>query len=302
MSTIARPHVTVIVPTYNRPEELRRCLAALAGQNLSLATFDVIVADDGGAVSPARVVEEAQGGLDVALLTLSHGGPAHARNRAAERARGAYFAFTDDDCRPEPGWLNALVATLERARDALVGGRVTNALTDNRFSRASQTVTDLVYAHYNANAEDARFFASNNLAIAADAFREIGGFDEKFVVLACEDREFCDRWRSQGRRLVYAEDAVIGHAHALNLRSYLRQHFTYGRGAVHFHRIRSERGSGSMRNEMSFHADFRNWLVRPFRGRPLSEGLDVAALLLLWQTANTAGFFYESIVRSGYRR
>jgi GT2 family glycosyltransferase len=296
------PHVTVIVPTYNRPDELRRCLAALAEQDFARDRFDVIVADDGGAVSPAQVVAEAQSLLDITLLNLTHGGPARVRNRAAERARGEYLAFTDDDCRPEPGWLRALVATIERVPGALVGGRVTNALTDNRFSRASQTVTDLVYAHYNADADDARFFASNNLAIAADEFRKSGGFDERFIVLACEDREFCDRWRSQGKRMVYAENAVIRHAHALNLRTYMRQHFTYGRGALHFHRIRSERGSGRMRNEMSFHADIRNWLVRPFRGRPLVEGINVAALLLLWQTANTAGFFYESIVRSGYRR
>ncbi len=302
MSTIAVPHVTVIIPTYNRPDELRHCLAALADQDLSRDHFDVIVADDGGAVSPARVVDEARSRLDVTLLPVTHGGPAHARNRAVDSARGVYLAFTDDDCRPERGWLQALVSTLERAPDTLVGGRVTNALTDNPFSRASQAVTDLVYAHYNADTEHARFFASNNLAIAADAFRRIGGFDERFIVLACEDRELCDRWRSGGGRMIYAKDAVIRHAHALSLRTYVRQHFTYGRGAVHFHRIRSERGSGMMRDEMSFHSDFRNWLARPFSGRPLAEGLGVAALLLLWQAANTAGFLYESIVRSGYRR
>lgn len=302
MSRFVEPHATVVVPTYNRPDELGRCLTALAAQDYPLDRFEVIVADDGGAVSPVSVVESFRDRLDVRLLRVTHGGPAHARNRAVEQARGALLAFTDDDCRPHPDWLRRLVAVLDGAPAALVGGRVANALAENPFSSASQTVTDLVYAHYNARPEDARFFASNNMAIATAEFRRIGGFDERFVVLACEDRELCDRWLAAGGRMLYAPDAVVRHAHALDLRSYVRQHFTYGRGAVHFHRIRAERGSGTMRDEMSFHGDLRNWIVRPFRGRTLRSGLVVAALLITWQGANALGFLYESVVRTGYRK
>jgi GT2 family glycosyltransferase len=302
VSPSVEPHVTVVVPTYNRPDELSRCLAALAAQDYPRDRFEVLVADDGGALSPASVVEGFGDVLDLRLLRLTHGGPAHARNRAVEQARGALLAFTDDDCRPHPDWLRRLVAALDREPAALVGGRVANALVDNPFSSASQTVTDVVYAHYNARPEDARFFASNNLAIATVEYRRIGGFDERFVVLACEDRELCDRWLASGGRMLYAPDAVVSHAHALDLRSFVRQHFTYGRGAVHFHRIRAERGSGTMRDEMSFHADLRNWLVRPFRGRTVRSGLVVAGLLVLWQGANALGFVYESVARTGYKR
>jgi GT2 family glycosyltransferase len=297
-----RPFVSVIVPTYNRADELRRCLDSLVAQDYPRDRFEVIVADDGSARSPAVVVDAYRGKLDVDMLAVAHGGPARARNRAAEQSRGAYLAFTDDDCRPHADWLSAIARALTRSPEALVGGRVQNALPDNVYSSASQTVTDVVYAHYNAEPEAARFFASNNMAVAKAKFLAIGGFDENFQILACEDRELCDRWRSAGGRMLYAPEAVVGHAHALDLRHFLRQHFTYGRGAVHYHRIRAERQSGKMRDEMSFHADVRNWLVAPFRGRAFKSGLVVASLLLCWQAANTAGFLYETLAQTGYRR
>ena len=161
---------------------------------------------------------------------------------------------------------------------------------------------DIVYAHYNARPERARFVASNNLAVPAEGFAAVGGFDESFVVVASEDRDLCDRWTHEGRPLVYAADAVVGHAHAMGLPGFLRQHFTYGRGAVHFHRLRGGRASGRLRDEMGFHADVRNWLGRSLRLRPRRDAVTMTALVLAWQAANAAGFAYESLVRTGYDR
>lgn len=292
---------TVIVPTYNRPDPLRHCLLALAAQDYPRDRFEVLVVDDGSELSPRAVVDELRSRLPVELLSETHGGPARARNQAARRARGRFLAFTDDDCRPEPSWLARMAAALERAPDRLVGGRIVNALPDNPFSSASQMIADIVYAHYNEDPENARFFSSNNFAIAADVFRSLGGFDEGFTVLACEDRELCDRWRAKGGRMLYERDAVVAHAHPLGLLSFVRQHFTYGRGAVHFHRIRAQRASGTMRNEMSFHLNVGNWLVQPFRSRTAAAATRMAALMLLWQGANLSGFVYEKIVATGYR-
>ena len=292
---------SVIVPTYNRPDSLRECLRALTSQDYPRDRFEVIVVDDGGESSPAPVVDALRSQLPVRLITQSHGGPARARNFAARAARGKFLAFTDDDCRPHPSWLARLAVALERARDCIVGGRVVNGLPDNPFSSTSQMIADIVYAHYNADPQNARFFSSNNIAMAADSYRSIGGFDEGFVILACEDRELCDRWRAQGRRMIYERDAVVEHAHVLGLFGFLRQHFTYGRGALHFHRIRAARASGRMRQEMSFHLHVRNWLAHPFRRRRPAEAARIAALMVVWQGANLAGFAYEMLARNGYR-
>jgi GT2 family glycosyltransferase len=294
------PRFTVVVPTRDRPLPLSRCLAALAGQDYPRERFAVVVVDDGGRVPAAPAVGCAARALDVELVVQAHRGPAAARNRGARDADGL-LAFTDDDCAPAPDWLSRLAEALERHPGAMVGGQVVNVLPGNRFASASQMIADIVYDHYNADPVRARFLSSNNLAVAADAFHEVNGFDARFRVVACEDRDLCDRWTHSGRPLVYAPDALVGHAHAMGLPAFLRQHFTYGRGAVHFHRLRAGRGSGRIRDEMAFHRDLRNWLVRPFRRRPPGEALATAALLVLWQTANAAGFAYESVTGAGYR-
>jgi GT2 family glycosyltransferase len=301
VSTANGVDLSVIVPTYNRPAALRECLLALASQTYPHDRFEVLVVDDGGELSAAPVIDEMRSRLSIELLTQTHAGPARARNLAAGMARGRFLAFTDDDCRPRPTWLARIMAALERAPDSIAGGRIVNALPDNAFSSASQMIADIVYAHYNADPENARFFSSNNIAMAAQSYRDLGGFDEGFLILACEDRELCDRWRSAGGRMIYEAEAVVEHAHPLALPSFVRQHFTYGRGAMHFHRIRAERASGTMRDEMSFHANVRNWLAQPFRSRTAVDATRIAALMVLWQGANLAGFAYEYLARSGYR-
>jgi GT2 family glycosyltransferase len=91
-----------------------------------------------------------------------------------------------------------------RTPDHMLGGRALNALPDNLFSTTSQLMTDAVYAYYNDDPRQAHFFTTNNLALPADRFRAIGGFDTTFPLAASEDREFCDRWLHHGYQMTYA--------------------------------------------------------------------------------------------------
>jgi GT2 family glycosyltransferase len=207
-------------------------------------------------------------------------------------ARGRYLAFTDDDCRPTPEWLETLDRHLHSTPDRLIGGRTTNGLESNAFSTASQVIVEIAYAFYNPTPETATFFASNNLAAPKARFLELGGFDPAFRV-ASEDRELCDRWRHAGGQLLYAPDVVVTHSHALTFSSFARQHFAYGRGAHRYHRVREGRGSGRLRDDMRFHLLLPK-LLRPHMSRlPLWRATRVMLALALWQIANTLGFFYE---------
>jgi GT2 family glycosyltransferase len=215
-------------------------------------------------------------------------GPAAARNTGARHASGDVLAFTDDDCMPEPGWLRALVPAVRPGVAA--GGRTVNALAANRFADASQHIVDLVYAHYNRRA--ARFCASNNLALRAEDFAAVGGFDEDRFPFASEDRDLCDRWRASGRTLRLVPQAVVHHAHELDLRGFVAQHLAYGRGAARYHAARAARGTGRLRDETPFHLDPSLYL-RTLRLRPAGRAARLAALLSLWQAANAAGYLLE---------
>jgi glycosyltransferase involved in cell wall biosynthesis len=288
-----QPIFSVIVPTYGRPRQLTTCLQALAHLHYPREQFEVIVVDDGSAMPLEAVVAAFRDQLDVTLLRQFHAGPAAARNTGAARAKGQFFAFTDDDCVPARDWLQTLQLRFATAPDQIVGGRTCNALPANPYSTASQIIIDMVYAYYNADPGRARFFASNNLALPASHFHAIGGFDATFTT--SEDRELCDRWLHHGYGMTYAPEVIVYHAHALTLRTFWWQHFNYGRGAFRFHRLRARRGSGRFRQELKFYTRMPSLLgysLSQERGRRI---LVLSALLLIWQGANTVGFLWEKL-------
>jgi GT2 family glycosyltransferase len=290
------PSFSIVIPSYSRPVQLAECLRALSRLEYPRDRFEVIVVVDGGDTPPGEVVAPFESNLALTLVRQANAGPAAARNTGAEHARNEFLAFTDDDCRPERGWLTGLAEALAGAPDCMVGGAIVNAATGSLCSVTSQLIADVVYHHYNADPLRARFLASNNLALSLRGFREIGGFDPSFRT--AEDRELCDRWLHRGRRIVYHPGARVQHAHLLNPWSFSRQHFGYGRGAERFHRLRATRRSGSLLADSRFHLDIRNWLHYPLTTVPRRQVVPVAALLVLWQATNLAGFLWETIRRN----
>lgn len=287
------PFFSIVVPTCDRPRQLAACLQSLARLDYPRDRFEVIVVDDGTTTAAPALVVEMKAGPDVRLVRQPHAGPAAARNLGASHARGSLLAFTDDDCAPAPDWLWALAARFEASPDAAIGGRTVNALPGNPYSTASQLLISYLYGYYNADPRRARFLASNNLAVPAVAFRRIGGFHAAWQRAAAEDRELCDRWLRRGHAMSYAVEAVVHHSHALTFRSFVRQHFTYGRGASWFHRLRRARGHGRLKLEpLRFYVD----LVRhSFAQRSGARAPLLAALMVITQIANAAGYWWEGL-------
>lgn len=278
------PFLSVIVPTFLRPANLAGCLEALAAQRYPRDRFEVIVVDDGSGQPPHDVVGALRARLTVLLVEGPHGGPALARNIGASRACGSALVFTDDDCRPHPEWLAAIAARLGADPTAGVGGRVINELAGNWYSEASQAVVSYVYEYYAGTPES--FFCTDNLALSASGFRAIGGFDVISVGLTGEDRDLCERWRASGRPLTYAPEAIVLHAHALTLRTFLRQHWRYGRDAVDVYRNRRHRTGRAARPELHFYAGL---LASPFRAGFGVSAPCIALLIGASQIAYAAG-------------
>ena len=292
-----RPFFSVIIPTYNRPRQLRSCLKALSSLDYPRDCFEVIVVDDGNNVSMGSILSSFKDRLDITLVRQRHGGPAAARNAGAMCAKGEFLAFTDDDCAPASGWLNNLAARFIKASDPAVGGKTINAFRGNRYSVATQIVVDYLCRWYNTDPEQARFCASNNLAIPAKGFHAIGGFDTTFTRAGGEDREFCDRWLYSGYRLVYAPEALVYHLHSLTFGTFLRQHFKYGRGSFRFHQ--AERARHNLKGVRLQPLSFYQHLVKAPSLRALDQqAFMLSGLMLICQVSTAAGYLWEQMLRT----
>jgi glycosyltransferase involved in cell wall biosynthesis len=284
---------SVIIPTRDRPRSLATCLDAMALQDYDKSCFEVIVVDD-GSVAPLDDVANAQrGGLEVRVLRQPNSGPASARNNGAEIARHSFLVFTDDDCLPDTTWLSAMARQLAYTPQAMLGGAVVNAAPENPYSAASQALISYLYEYFNA--DGARFFCSNNLAVAKAYFLELGGFDTHFPLAAGEDREFCDRWHFEQRPMHYVPAAIVHHAHHLDLRRFCWQHLRYGRAAAYYHEILAKRRLEPVAIEPA--RFYRDLLAYPFGRMSTLKALACLFLLLLSQTMNAGRYFHESRFR-----
>jgi GT2 family glycosyltransferase len=285
------PAVSVVIATHGRPQQLLDCLQSLRKQTLSDDTFEVVVVDDYSPV-PLALADVGGGPAMHLIRTPQQSGPGAARNAGATVARGKLLAFTDDDCLPAADWLERILETHRADPQVMLGGKLYNAVPEYAGAEASQVISDIVYAWYNVDPQNARFFSTNNMAVPREDFVELGGFDESFRG-ASEDRDLCDRWRASGRRMRLAPQALVGHAHRLTLRKFLRQHFAYGKGAALFHRRRGERGSGRMVDEMPFHRALPRLMWNRLKHEKPGKALMLATMIGLWQAANAAGYFWQ---------
>jgi GT2 family glycosyltransferase len=278
----------VIVPTHRRPEKLSACLESLADLDYPPDRFEIVVVDDGGDAPLDPIVAPVRGRRPLTLIQQSRRGPAGARNAGAERARGELLAFTDDDCRPTRGWLRRLAEKHARDPRSILGGHTRNALVRNPFATTSQMIIDAGYERHNRDRSDARFLTTNNLAVPADGFREIGGFDADFVT--SEDRDLCDRWVASGRRMRYLPEAIVEHAHDLTLRSFWRQHFAYGGGARRFHGAHARRSGQRIRIEPLYYLGMHR---RAWQHLGVARKLELQFALVVWHAANLAGYLFQ---------
>jgi cellulose synthase/poly-beta-1,6-N-acetylglucosamine synthase-like glycosyltransferase len=294
---MARPEISVVIPSFERTGALEGCLQALALQTLPPSKFEVIVCDDGSHLpmrdALASTLESLADRLQVQVIRQHNRGPAAARNLGADAAAGHYLAFTDDDCRPEPEWLHRLLGHFATRPDALVGGGLRTTKGSDRYARATQAIMDFVYAEQ-VRRDGLRVFSTSNLALPAAGFRQLGGFSSSFRRAAGEDYDLCARWYGGGGEIAYAPDAIVAHDHALTLGAYWVQHFTYGRGLL---RVRQHlwRSGVSMRPG-SLPGSFHMRLIASPILREGPRGVACAVLVGLAQAATAVGVLAELAV------
>jgi GT2 family glycosyltransferase len=187
----------VCVSTFRRPERLERLLAALADQVDE--SIEVVVYDDASGDATGDVLRRWQ---DRLRLTALHGtanrGPAAGRNAAWRAATAPLVLFTDDDCVPAPGWVEAHLA---HRGSVSVGRTLPDPAQAGNAGPFSRTM----------HVETAELFHTCNIGYPRQLLAELGGFDERYSRAAGEDTDLGLRARRAGAPVRYVPEALVHH-------------------------------------------------------------------------------------------
>lgn len=216
-------HASIVVCTYNRAESLRDTLVALRALNSPPGCeWEVVVVDNNSKDTTRAVVEQAQ--VDWPRLRYEfepEQGLSAARNHGISSARGATIMFTDDDVLPEPDWLAATLAGLERHRADACGGYIAPIWESPPPPWLTQRFHGFLAVRTDRNDDyvmtpDSALPFGANIAFRRDVFDRVGGFDtqrgRKGLVLAGgEDGEMFERILAAGLKVVFLGGSRVHH-------------------------------------------------------------------------------------------
>jgi glycosyltransferase involved in cell wall biosynthesis len=196
------PRVSVVVSTHQRAHLLPAMVGALEAQTLDPSEFEVIITNDGSTDDTAAVLDDLQRRSPLTMTVLhadQNRGAAAGRNLAWHTARAPVIAFTDDDCQPQPKWLEAGLAAMDSAR--VVVGRTTPPPDQERMAAGPFARALWV--------REAKYFETANVFYRRVDLEASGGFEERFR--AGEDTDLALRIVPTGQDVVFAEDAYVLH-------------------------------------------------------------------------------------------
>jgi glycosyltransferase involved in cell wall biosynthesis len=263
--------VAVVVCTRDRPHLLDGLLAAAMS---SVRPGDELVVVDSASVKSSAV--DAARANGVRVVRCNEPGASRARNAGAAATAAPILAFTDDDCLPEPGWVDAVAAAF--AGDPGLGfltGRVT---ADNDGSAVS-VITDVEARPLTDPDGVIDMGHGANLAVRRVAFDAIDGFDVELgagaPLRACEDKDLLWRLLRAGWVGRYEPKAVVVHRQWRDRDQLLRLEFSYGMGGGAFSSkvVRSGGGTKLLRRDVG---TALGYALRGRRWSASSVGLRVA--------------------------
>lgn len=195
-----RISVSVVIPTFNRPDLLRKVLDGLTQQTYHAKQFEVLVCDDGSTVDLTPVIEEFSPQLPgLRLLRQKNQGPAAARNLGIAESRAPLVLFLDSDVLPQAKLIEYLAQAMNR-NPAWIGAEARVQPCDGEDN-----------VLWDAPICDAGgVFLTAAIVYRRDALSACGGFDQGFLRAACEDVELAARMLDHGK-IGFVKEACVLH-------------------------------------------------------------------------------------------
>lgn len=235
------PHVSVILPTYNRLDRLQRVLKALENQTFPRDQFEVIVVSDGSSDGTREYMLALRSPLAITFVDQANQGVAVARNTGLSHASNDLVLFIDDDVVPSPQLMSEHVKCHDRANVVVLGPMLTPP--DFKMKPWVRWEQAMLMKQYNDMLSHrweptARQFYTGNTSLARQHINAAGGFDPKFR--RAEDVELAYRLAERGLRFHFNADAIGWHYAERSFKSWLEIPYVYGRNDVIFTRDKGQ--------------------------------------------------------------
>ncbi|MCZ7602517.1 MAG: glycosyltransferase [Melioribacteraceae bacterium] len=234
---------SVIVPTYNRSNEINELLNSLVNQTLDDSLFEVIIVDDGSTDNTDKVVNNVidNSSINLRFLKQDHKGPGEARNLGMKEANGEYLLFIDSDCIADENWLTAYKIALEekKLKPAGFGGpdKVLPTFSPVQkaidYSMTSFITTGGIRGHSKKGISK-YYPRSFNMGVRKDVYEKIGGMGK---LRHGQDIEFSHRILSTGESVIKVDNAVVYHKRRMSIKKFFRQVFNWGVARINLYKI-----------------------------------------------------------------
>lgn len=227
---------SIIIPLYNRPQEIKELLETLTTQTYK--NFEVLVIEDGSKIDAADIVKSFEGQLNVRYFVKENAGQGFARNYAFERAKGDYFIIFDSDCLIPDDYLEIVNNSLnENWLDAYGGPDAAHeSFTPVQKAISYAMTSPFTTGGIRGNKKSLGQFhpRSFNMGLSRQVWEKAGGF---IITRSGEDIEYSIRIHSMGFKIGLIPRAKVYHKRRTNFLQFYKQLHFFGRARINVYKF-----------------------------------------------------------------
>lgn len=227
--------LSLIVPVFNRPQEVEELLDSLTKQTLQ--DFEVVLVEDGSTQPCDAQVKQYEAALAIQYLVKTNSGPGQSRNVGAKAATGSYLIFLDSDCVIPPGYVEAVYNRLTTNYVDAFGGP---DRADERFTPMQKAINYAMTSFFTTGGIrgggeklDKFFPRSFNMGYSKTVFEQTGGFA---AMRFGEDIDMSLRILKNGFKTALVTEAYVYHKRRSNLKQFYKQVFNSGIARIVLHK------------------------------------------------------------------
>jgi glycosyltransferase involved in cell wall biosynthesis len=231
------PYFSIIIPVYNRPEELGELLQCI--QNQTFTDFEVIIVEDGSFLKSEHVVDKYSGDFSIKYFFKENAGQGFARNYGLARAMGSYFIILDSDALLEPNYLDIVDKNIRKESLDLFGGPDRDHPSFSDIQKAISYSMTSVFTTGGIRGSKKNLGGkfhprSFNMGFSRKLYESIGGFK---ITRMGEDIEFSIRAIEAGFKSGLIQEAFIYHKRRTSFLQFFKQIFFFGRARINIARF-----------------------------------------------------------------